>query len=192
MGNRSGVNGESIASGSATVPLDERAKTICVNCRRGILDSSEPARHFIAQETVRNGGSAGSPWAGILLGSFSGRESGACGGDVFSVVVIGSPERKGRIRSAERTEVHLVANNSCSRTHFLPINADPGIRKEVRHAGKTPPIESQPRSSQVSSEGLAQGAYRSHSRSSPADQGISSSFRPGDGRRDIQRSAKPW
>jgi hypothetical protein len=58
-------------------------------------------------------------------------------------VVVRSLEREGRIRSAERTEVHLATYNAFSRTDFLPVSMrTSGIRKEVRHAGKKPPVES--------------------------------------------------
>jgi hypothetical protein len=50
--------------------------------------------------------------------------------------------QKGRIRSAERTEVHLKENNSLELT-FCPQYADLGIGKEVRYASATPPVESQ-------------------------------------------------
>src|SRR5258707_13678227 len=46
-----------------------------------------------------------------------------------SARVITSRQRQGRIRSAERTEVHLIATIRFSRTHFLPINADLGRTK---------------------------------------------------------------
>ena len=39
------------------------------------------------------------------------------------------PLRKGRIRSAERTEVHLVMTTSCHELTFCPLNADLGRRK---------------------------------------------------------------
>jgi len=39
------------------------------------------------------------------------------------------PLRKGRIRSAERTEVHLVMTTSCYELTFCPLNADLGRRK---------------------------------------------------------------
>src|SRR5260370_1358102 len=87
-----------------------------------------------------------------------------------------------RIRSAERTEVHLIATIRFRELTFCPSMRSSGVRKEVRHARKTPPIESESRSSQVSSQGLAQRAYRPHSRRSPADQGISPGFRSGHGR----------
>src|SRR5208282_5321290 len=60
MDNRSGVNCQFLAPGSASARRDERTKTVCVNRRRAILDSSEPARLYLPQETVRNGRSPGS------------------------------------------------------------------------------------------------------------------------------------
>lgn len=59
--------------------------------------------------------------------------------------------QKGRIRSAERTEVHLMTTIRFDELAFCPSMRTSGAGKEVRHAGKTPSIEPQPRSSQVSS-----------------------------------------
>jgi hypothetical protein len=57
----------------------------------------------------------------------------------------------GPLRSAGRTEVHLLSTTRVLRTHFLTIACGPrGTRKEVRRASKTPPIQSEPRSSQIS------------------------------------------
>src|SRR5208337_4877867 len=52
--------------------------------------------------------------------------------------------RKGRIRSAERTEVHLVVTTSFHELTFCPSMRTLGLRKEVRHASKTSPLEAQP------------------------------------------------
>src|SRR6516162_3330200 len=59
--------------------------------------------------------------------------------------------QKGRFRSAERTEVHLITTIRFDELAFCPSMRTSGVGKEVRHAGKTPSIEPQPRSSQVSS-----------------------------------------
>ena len=47
----------------------------------------------------------------------------------FSSLVIISPERKGRIRSAERTEVHLITTIRFRELTFCPSNADLGLTK---------------------------------------------------------------
>lgn len=59
--------------------------------------------------------------------------------------------QKGRIRSADRTEVHLMTTTRFDELALCPSMRTSGVGKEVRHAGKTPSIEPQPRSSQVSS-----------------------------------------
>src|SRR5260221_3731475 len=61
--------------------------------------------------------------------------------------VLISHQREGRIRSAERTEVHLLLTIQFYELTFCPLMRTLGTRKEVRHASKTSPIDSQSRSS---------------------------------------------
>src|SRR6266849_7052332 len=72
-------------------------------------------------------------------------------------LVLGSQVRTGRNRSAERTEVHLVATTSFHELTFCPSMRTSGLGKEVRHAGKTPSIEAQSRAPQGSGKRLAKG-----------------------------------
>src|SRR4029077_21031316 len=88
-------------------------------------------------------------------------------------LVVTWPQRKGRFRSAERTEVHLIRTILLYELTFCPFMRTLGVRKEVRHARKTSPVSSESRSSQVSSQGPTQGSCGTISRSRSAHQGIS-------------------
>src|SRR5579864_980570 len=91
-------------------------------------------------------------------------------------LVLRSLERAGRIRSAERTEVHLVVTTSFHELTFCPSMRTLGEGKEVRHAGKTTPTKTQPRSPEVPGKRLAQGSGAARFSGGPADSGISSAL----------------
>src|SRR6266852_5230759 len=106
-------------------------------------------------------------------------------------LVLGSQVRTGRNRSAERTEVHLVATTSFHELTFCPSMRTSGIGKEVRYASQSLTIEAQPCSPQIPGKRLARGPCPPRLSSGAADPRISPAVRGCDGCRNLQCAPAP-
>src|SRR5256885_8783973 len=108
-----------------------------------------------------------------------------------STFVLRSQARTGRNRSAERTEVHLVATTSSHELTFCPSMRTSGVGKEVRNASQSLTVKVQPRSSQIPSKRPAPGSYPARLRSGAADPRISPALRRCDRCRNLQGAPAP-